>query len=77
MPEQINGTFMMLGRQIYFDKNKKLIKSRDNKNISDDKSIKLCEKYNVGLQNQQLEQKYVKELIVMIMEKVKEGRETI
>ena len=45
-PGQINGTFMMLGKQIYFDKNKKLLKSKDNKNISSDKAIKLCEQYN-------------------------------
>ena len=36
-PEQINGTFTMLGKRIYFDKNKKSLKSKDNENISDDK----------------------------------------
>ena len=49
IPEQINETFMMLGKRIYFDKNKKLLKSNDGNNISVDKSIKLCDKYNVGL----------------------------
>ena len=53
-PYQINGTFMMLGKWIYFDKNKKSLESKDNKNITADKSINLCEKYNVGLSKKQL-----------------------
>ena len=47
--EQINGTFMMLGKRIYIDKNKKSLKINDDKNTSVNKSIKLCDQYNFGL----------------------------
>ena len=68
---------MMLGKRIYFDKNKKSLKSKNDKNISADKAIKLCGKYNVGPSKQQLKQKPTKELTIMIIEGVKEGQETI
>ena len=37
LTEKINGTVMMIGKRIYFNKNKKSLKSKDNENISDDK----------------------------------------
>ena len=60
LPGKINGTFMMLVKRIYFDKNKKSLKIKDNKNISADRAIKLCEQYNTGLQKKQLKQKLIK-----------------
>ena len=50
LSEQINGLSMMLVKQIYFDKNKKSLKIKDNKKISDNKTIKLCEQYNFSCQ---------------------------
>ena len=44
----------MLGKRIYFDKNKRSIKSKDDKDILVYKSIKLCEQYDVGLSRQQI-----------------------
>ena len=76
-PEKINGKFIMLGKRIYFDKNKKSLKNKDDKNIPSDKSINLCDQYNVDLTKQQLKQKLTKELVAMITERVKEGQETI
>ena len=70
-PGQINGTFMMLGKQIYLDKTKNYLKSKYNKNISYDKAIIFCVKYNVGLPKQHLKQKLMKELFIMITERVK------
>ena len=64
-PGQINGKFMMLGKWMYFDKNKQPPKIKDNKNISSSKAIKFCEKYNFGLSEQQLKQKLMKELVLM------------
>ena len=76
-PGQINGKFMMLGKWMYFDKNKQPPKIKDNKNISSSKAIKFCEKYNFGLSEQQLKQKLMKELVLMTTERVKQGQETI
>ena len=65
---------MMLVKQIYFDKNKKSLKSKDDKNISADKEINLCEKYDIGLSKQHLKHKLRGYLVVMIMERMKEGQ---
>ena len=73
LPEQINGTFMILGKRIYFDKNKRSLKSKDNNNISADKEINFCEQYNVGLSKQRLKQNSIKELVVMIIRKGERG----
>ena len=45
---------MMLGKRIYFDKNKRSLKSKDDKNTSVDKLIKLCDKYNFGMSKKHL-----------------------
>ena len=58
---------MMIGKRIYSDKNKKSLKSKDDKNTSVDKAIKLCEQYNVGLSKQHLNQILMKERVVIIL----------
>ena len=68
---------MMLGNWIYFDKNKKLLKNKGDKNISVDKEIKLCEKYNFDLSKQQLKKNSMKYHEITKMERVKEGQESI
>ena len=67
----------MLGNWIYFDKNKKLLKNKGDKNISVDKEIKLCEKYNFDLSKQQLKKNSMKYHEITKMERVKEGQESI
>ena len=39
LTEKINGTVMMIGKRIYFNKNKKSLKSKDDNKISLDKKI--------------------------------------
>ena len=61
----------------YILKNKKSLKSKDDNNISVDKAIKLCGQYHVGLSKQQLKQNSMKELVLIITERVKDGKEAI
>ena len=49
LTEQTNGTFLMLSKRINFEINKKSLKSKDDNNISSNKSIKFRKQYTVGL----------------------------